>query len=67
MDNGDIGEGWWGLAHTAETSRQTESRQRFFFFLVHTDLASQEKKRLEEKQRTARKSLSKSGEDWKTR
>uniref|UniRef100_H3DJU4 Oxysterol-binding protein n=1 Tax=Tetraodon nigroviridis TaxID=99883 RepID=H3DJU4_TETNG len=31
------------------------------------DLASQEKKRLEEKQRTARKSLSKSGEDWKTR
>lgn len=19
MDNGDIGEGWWGLAHTAET------------------------------------------------
>eukprot|EP00066_Takifugu_rubripes_P023595 XP_011612861.1 PREDICTED: oxysterol-binding protein-related protein 1-like isoform X2 [Takifugu rubripes] len=31
------------------------------------DLASQEKKRLEEKQRTARKSLSKSGEEWKTR
>lgn len=31
MDNGDIGEGWWGLAHTAETSLQTESRQRFFF------------------------------------
>uniref|UniRef100_A0A8C3L0L5 Oxysterol-binding protein n=2 Tax=Chrysolophus pictus TaxID=9089 RepID=A0A8C3L0L5_CHRPC len=31
------------------------------------DLASEEKKRLEEKQRTARKNRSKSEEDWKTR
>uniref|UniRef100_A0AAR2LJY2 Oxysterol-binding protein n=1 Tax=Pygocentrus nattereri TaxID=42514 RepID=A0AAR2LJY2_PYGNA len=31
------------------------------------DLASQEKKRLEEKQRAARKNRSKSDEDWKTR
>ncbi|KAG9356122.1 hypothetical protein JZ751_000966 [Albula glossodonta] len=31
------------------------------------DLASEEKKRLEEKQRAARKNRSKSDEDWKTR
>lgn len=36
-------------------------------FAVVIDLASQEKKRLEEKQRTARKSLAKFSEDWKTR
>lgn len=36
-------------------------------FLFHQDLASEEKKRLEEKQRTARKNRSKSEEDWKTR
>lgn len=33
----------------------------------NVDLASEEKKRLEEKQRTARKNRSKSDEDWKTR
>lgn len=32
-----------------------------------TDLASQEKKRLEDKQRAARKAMSKSGEEWTTR
>lgn len=36
-------------------------------FLFLQDLASEEKKRLEEKQRTARKNRSKSEEDWKTR
>lgn len=43
---------------------------RVFFtcvFLFLQDLASEEKKRLEEKQRTARKNRSKSEEDWKTR
>lgn len=63
---------WWGLVgispHSGNiTADWVSPTFFFFFFLVHTDLASQEKKRLEEKQRTARKSLSKSGEDWKTR
>lgn len=38
-----------------------------YVFLFLQDLASEEKKRLEEKQRTARKNRSKSEEDWKTR
>ncbi|XP_065483969.1 oxysterol-binding protein-related protein 1 isoform X2 [Caloenas nicobarica] len=41
----------------ADTARTADPR----------DLASEEKKRLEEKQRTARKNRSKSEEDWKTR
>lgn len=36
-------------------------------FLIFPDLASEEKKRLEEKQRAARKNRSKSDDEWKTR
>lgn len=36
-------------------------------YILQTDLASEEKKRLEEKQRAARKNRSKSDEEWKTR
>lgn len=35
--------------------------------VLNLDQASEEKKRLEEKQRAARKNRSKSEEDWKTR
>lgn len=39
----------------------------FFTATLILDQASEEKKRLEEKQRAARKNRSKSEEDWKTR
>lgn len=60
MENGDIGKSRWWYRHRTGCWVST-------MFAVLIDLASQEKKRLEEKQRTARKSLSKSGEEWKTR
>lgn len=46
------------------TLTASESPQCYIF---QTDLASEEKKRLEEKQRAARKNRSKSDEEWKTR
>lgn len=60
MENGDIGKSWRSWTHGMENWVSTT-------FALLVDLASQEKKRLEEKQRTARKSLSKAGEEWKTR
>lgn len=47
-----------GLAFSAELA---------FHWPYFLDQASEEKKRLEEKQRAARKNRSKSEEDWKTR
>lgn len=60
MENGDIGKSRWWYRHRTGCWVTP-------MFAVLIDLASQEKKRLEEKQRTARKSLSKAGEEWKTR
>lgn len=40
---------------------------KIYNVIIQIDLASEEKKRVEEKQRAARKSRSKSDEDWKTR
>lgn len=38
-----------------------------YIVIIQIDLASEEKKRLEEKQRAARKNRSKSDEEWKPR
>lgn len=43
------------------------SQNNFSIDVLILDQASEEKKRLEEKQRAARKNRSKSEEDWKTR
>lgn len=70
MENGDIGEVYdIGLVFFWHTSLKTicGDIQVFYIRALLLDLASAEKKRLEEKQRMARKNRTKSSEDWKTR
>lgn len=66
MENGDIGNNrsQENKKINKNTLTASESPQCYIF---QTDLASEEKKRLEEKQRAARKNRSKSDEEWKTR
>lgn len=66
MENGDIG-------NTCKTQKVKIKKACSHFDLklynvgFQTDLASEEKKRLEEKQRAARKNRFKADEEWKTR
>lgn len=70
MENGDIGEKSlclslsfmrWGVRKCGDGLGDDRLSP------LKTDLASQEKKRLEEKQRATRKTMAKCGEEWKTR
>lgn len=63
MENGDI-----GRKTLPKEKRKIHSSAGFnSFFLYLTDAASNEKERLEEKQRAARKERSKDEEEWTTR
>lgn len=63
MENGDIGKNCHISKLKCRNPRHQSKRRQ----LCYSDFASEEKKRLEEKQRATRKNRSKSDEEWKTR
>lgn len=62
MESGDIGE-----VYDLEYKYHLWWYSGFYIHALFIDLASAEKKRLEDKQRMARKNRTKSTEEWKTR
>lgn len=56
-----------GSALQLKIKESSHCSLKLYDVIVQIDLASEEKKRVEEKQRAARKNRSKSDDDWKTR